>query len=190
MLTTCRDYTVVGGQPNRVTGECMSPLTVGQVIPYTSQADNGSWVDVKWSVTSATSINAVVLQGWNVNRSGSSTASQTAASSTSTSLTNNSDQGTSSSGLSTGAKAGIGIGAALAVIAIVSAIFFMFKRKRRTDTTATLSSEQLMHEPAGTPSAVEKPAMAIHEIQSTERTTYRPVEMPTNYSMPNPPVYK
>lgn len=178
-LIKSREYTVVGGQPDRVTGACMSPLTSGQIIPYTSQAANGSWIDATWSVTSATSINAAVLRGWNVDHKGTSTASQTASSTPTSSVS----QGTSTSGLSTGAKSGIGAGAAIVVIAIVVGIFFFFRRKRRTRDVAGGSASHLHPDQPQTheaPVLFEKPAMAVHEIHSSARPTHGPVELSAN----------
>jgi len=58
-------YDLQNGEPGKITGTCISPLTSGQNITYLSPTTTG-WVQALTSITSSTNIQAILLEGWNV----------------------------------------------------------------------------------------------------------------------------
>jgi hypothetical protein len=161
-------YNLNGGQPGRVTGICQSPLKAGQAITYTAQNVNSTWISTSLTIASATSINAVAMEGWNVAVETSVTSTATAiATITSTRSPSSTPtlQSASSGGLSTGAKAGTGIALAALVIGILILVFFFVRRvrKRRQIPYAT-------NNPAATP--YEVGAGDVHEIGQKHEPVY------------------
>lgn len=112
----------------------MSPVSSGQIIAYTGQAENGSWVSGTTTAASATSMMAIAMDGWNVSPS-----------STSTSLSSSTPTSSISQPyvLSTGARVGIGVGIAVGIIGILSLIFFLYRKRRKThpESYTTTKSE-------------------------------------------------
>lgn len=133
VLTMLRGYDLQNGQPGRVTGDCLSQVSSGQIITYTAQAANGSWVSETLTVASATSMRAIAMDGWNV--SPSATTTTTSASSLSTALPSSTPTNSPSQSheLSTGAKAGIGAGIAVAVIGLLALVFFLYRNRRKSN---------------------------------------------------------
>jgi hypothetical protein len=145
-----RGYDLAGSQPGRAVGSCTSQLTSGQTITYL--ASSQGIVTTTLEITSATTINAVDVRGWNV--------------ATSTSASNSTSSKDSSPGLSPGlspgAKAGIGVGAALGgigLLALIGALFLLRRRQKVMQYDPMLRAPQsrnvIVHEMSGQRPAVE-----------------------------------
>ncbi|KAH7166525.1 hypothetical protein EDB81DRAFT_782397 [Dactylonectria macrodidyma] len=130
------------------TNQCASDLEEGQVISYvTSDADSETWLPVTETLTEASVVWGIQVNGWlfpeettsvsseTTSASSGSTAATTDATSSQTSAaaTQTSDtEADSSSGLSTGAKAGIGAGVGVVALGLIAVAAFLLLRRRRT----------------------------------------------------------
>ncbi|KIN06539.1 hypothetical protein OIDMADRAFT_176591 [Oidiodendron maius Zn] len=138
-------------------GQCTSQITVGQevsIVLFTTITDTNevasAWVTTVSTVTSATTVNGIQVNGWNVaaqipssNSSPASAPASTTSSASSGAKATDSTQASTSAnstplnntktGLSAKESIGIGIGVALGIIAIVALVLgsFWYRRRRR-----------------------------------------------------------
>ncbi|KAH7140021.1 hypothetical protein B0J13DRAFT_558795 [Dactylonectria estremocensis] len=130
------------------TNQCASDLEEGQVIEFvTSNIDSSTWLPVTSTLTEASVVWGIQVNGWLFPEASTSVSSDsttassdtTSASLDSTSLqtsaaaTQTSDtEASGDSGLSTGAKAGIGAGVGIVALGAIAVAAFLLLRRRRT----------------------------------------------------------
>ncbi|QDS77137.1 hypothetical protein FKW77_001191 [Venturia effusa] len=102
---------------------------IGYESGRTEVSTSDAIVTTSLAVTSSTSINAIIISGWNVATATSTLSTTLLASQNPTKV-----PPTASGGLLSGAKAGIGIGVTLGAVGILSLIgaFFLLRRRQKT----------------------------------------------------------